>query len=148
MRTPQRIERALRRALYWAPMSAAVTTLFAILLALLFTRQFNLLWIAASLLVAGFVRRRARKSLLAGAPDPNPLTERIARVGAWLLAALVLLAGGGVRYSTCPHGTLAGLGPVGVAYSTVGGPCRNTVLIEKKWNVFGNWYVWVTNPRI
>lgn len=149
MRTSQRIDRALRRALFWAPMSAAIATLVVLMLVLLMTRHLNALWLAAAVLLAAFIRRRARLSLLAGAPEPNPLTEGAARVGGWLLAGFVLLvAGGGFHFTQCPHGTLFGVGPVGIAHSTVGGPCRNRVPIQRTWNVTGNWYLFTANDRL
>jgi hypothetical protein len=145
MRTPERLDRALRRARWWAPLAAWVATIFVALVLAIFFRFLSPLVIVAMILIAGYVRRVARRSLLAGAVDPNAWSERGARVVTWLLCIYVMINTQQLYIDTCPHGTIARLGPVGVAYSRVGGPCRNTVPITRTWNVGGNWYVWVAH---
>jgi hypothetical protein len=143
MLTRERLERALRRARWWAPLAAWVMTVFVLLIAALFFRFITPLVIVVAILVAGFVRRLARRSLLAGAVDPNPWSERAGRVLTWLLCLYILVIADLFHIRTCPHGTTVGLGPIGVAHSRIGGPCRNRVPITRAWNVGGNWYVWV-----
>jgi hypothetical protein len=143
MLTRERLERALRRARWWAPLAAWVMTVFVLLIAALFFRFISPLVIVAAILVAGYARRLARRSLLAGAVDPNPWSERAARVMTWLLCGYILLAANQLHLRSCPHGTTVGIGPVGVAHSRVGGPCRNSVPIIRSWRIGGNWYVYV-----
>jgi len=83
---------------------------------------------------------------LAAAPEPSRTSERVARIGMLLACGYIFLAlgGNGVKTWTCPHGTSWSLGPAGIAHSTVGGPCRNTIQYRAKWNVVGPWYVWVS----
>jgi hypothetical protein len=40
----------------------------------------------------------------------------------------------------CPHGTFVGLGPVGIAHSNCGGPCRNRHPLLRSVHVLGDWY--------
>jgi hypothetical protein len=61
----------------------------------------------------------------------------------WLICIYILVIANQLQLRTCPHGTTAGIGPVGVAYSPVGGPCRNSVPIIRSWRIGGNWYVYV-----
>src|SRR5688500_13969390 len=125
MRTPQRLERALRRALWWAPVSVWLLVVLAVAVASIIFRLFSPLAVVAAIMLAGYLRRLARRSLLAGGPEPSPVSEGVARVGTWVLCVLLLISGGQLHLRTCPHGTLVGVGPVGVAHSRIGGPCRN-----------------------
>ena len=151
---PTRAVRRLRRALNWAPIAASVATIGGVLVgAHLLEREvsygyFGFLWRAPSLLLigtvglAGYARSRARRALLGGAADPHPISERVFRSLTWIACVALLFTPGGVREWSCPHGWGMGLGPVGIAHSTVGGPCRNTVSYDYVWRVTGPWYAW------
>ena len=145
MRTPERLERALRRARWWAPLTAWLVTIFAVLIASILFRFLSPLVIVAAILTAGYVRRVARRSLLAGAAEPNPWSERAVRVMIWLLCIYIMLGANQLHIRTCPHGTTLGIGPVGLAHSRIGGPCRNRVPIARTWKIGGNWYVWIAH---
>jgi hypothetical protein len=150
-----RAVRRLRRALHWAPIAAWAATAGAVLIgAYILRRQYDIglldfLWrepallIVVTLLLAGFARRRARHALLGNAPDPSPASERGFRIGIWLACAVIMCLPGGIRKWSCPHGSGFGIGPIGVAHSAVGGPCRNTVNWDRVWRVSDAWYVWL-----
>lgn len=151
---PMRAVRRMRLALHWAPIAAWVATMGGVPVGVyLLAREvsydyFGLLWRAPSLLLvgtlllAGLARGRARRALLGRAADPHPISERVFRSLTWIACVALLFTPGGLRQWSCPHGWGIGLGPVGIAHSTVGGPCRNTIAYDYKWAVTGPWYVW------
>ncbi|MDQ3624884.1 MAG: hypothetical protein M3463_20795 [Verrucomicrobiota bacterium] len=148
-----RAVRRMRRALNWAPIAVWAATIAAALIGtrvlaewfypLQIVWRFPSILFIVSILLAGFTRRQARRALLGGASELNPVSERLLRIVIGFACVLLLFLRGGVRQWSCPHGSGFGIGPAGIAHSTVGGPCRNTVSYSKKWNVGGPWYVWV-----
>jgi hypothetical protein len=59
-----------------------------------------------------------------------------------LLAPLVTYGTGTFASDTCPHALYWSVGPIGLAHSTVGGPCRNH---GGGVHLFGQW--WLTGPQ-
>ena len=144
MRTAERLERALKRAMWWAPLAVWLATILLAVLAYLFLlRRPSRLMLLVAILLAGFIRRRARRALLAGSVDPNPVSERFARIGGWILCGLILFVGDGLKVWSCPHGTGFGVSPIGVAHSTNGGPCGNHGYLGTVIHITGPWYVWI-----
>ncbi len=149
-------QRRLRRALHWAPLAVWFATMAIVLVGEVYAlSRFGVFdwwhspWWAVlivAIVTAGVARSLARRALIGRGPDPSRMSERLARLGMLLACGYIFLAmnGNGFKIWTCPHGTGWSLGPVGVAHSTVGGPCRNKIDYRKKWNVTGPWYVWVS----
>jgi hypothetical protein len=44
------------------------------------------------------------------------------------------------RFHRCPHGTMVGIGAIGIMYSDCGGPCHNEPLDGGR-GLRGNWYI-------
>ena len=149
-------QRRLRRALHWAPLAVWIATLGTMLVveAYAYNRYEFYDWLPfplatcliVAILTAWIARGLARRALIGRRPDPSRLSERLARIGMWLTCGFIFLAfnGNGFQVWTCDHGTGWSLGPVGLAHSTVGGPCRNHIDYRKVWRVAGAWYVWVS----
>jgi hypothetical protein len=157
MNTPLNAERRLRRALHWAPLSVWLVSFAAAMLGELYVAStFDLfdrlpfapaLWFISAIVIAGFTRRRARRALIGPGIDPSQVNERFWRVSMLLVCLYIffVMSGNGLKAWTCPHGSGWSFGSVGIAHSTVGGPCRNTVIYWKAWNLWGPWYVWVSS---
>ena len=107
------------------------------------SRYVNLVRLAPAIIIAWAARGETRRWILKSKPNPSPRSERIFTICSWIMAfTLLFLGSGGYRDWSCPHGWARGVGPFGVAYSAVGGPCRNYVPHLRSWHVTGNWYVW------
>jgi hypothetical protein len=101
-----------------------------------------IVWIAIFIVGVGlWVRGRVRKRILAGRPDPDRSSERVATILIALFIMLYVLPVSARGWS-CPHGTAVGVGGIGIAWSG-GGPCRNTVTSLRSWHVAGDFYIWI-----
>jgi hypothetical protein len=103
----------------------------------------NLIFLGPAILAGWAGRALVRIWNLGAHADPAWRSERAFAICSWVVGISFLFIGcGGYRDWSCPHGWARGLGPVGVAYSAVGGPCRNYVPNLQRFHVTGNWYVW------
>jgi hypothetical protein len=125
---------------------AAVVSVVTLGLVAAADREPRLWFLIPAILLANPSRTRVRRALLAGSSEPRPQSERAFRWGTWTLCAVLFLSDDGIRISHCPHGHLWGVGPVGIAHSTVGGPCHNRVQNLRARHVAGSWYVWTAMP--
>lgn len=92
-----------------------------------------LVWLVVPISV--WLRRRHRAEILSTLDEPSwQLTVKIIFGVTVSLTFLILF-----QYHSCPHGTTIGIGPVGLCYSTNGGPCHNDGCNGGD-QLFGNWY--------
>jgi hypothetical protein len=98
--------------------------------------------LAVTLIVATAIRSLVRRHLV-GRRDPARRSERLFNRTIYTFAAIYFILGGGVIGWSCPHGSAIGVGHIGIARSTNGGPCRNTLPYLRSWHVRGDLYVWV-----
>ena len=101
------------------------------------------IFLAVTLVIATFTRSRVRRRLLKGKPDARKRSERLAAIAIYMFSAYYFVLGGGAIAWSCPHGTAAGFGLVGIAHSSNGGPCRNRFPQLRSWHVRGDVYVWI-----
>jgi hypothetical protein len=97
--------------------------------------------VACSVFIATLARTWVRARLIQRKPDPDQTSERLAKIALYGFCVVLFFFAGGLATWSCPHGSGFGVGPVGVARSAVGGPCRNHRPNLKSWHVRGNWYV-------
>lgn len=99
-----------------------------------------LMWLAIGV---AWVRRRLRgNQALAG-------RVRLEDGPAWLPTALLLLVLTcliSLRFDRCYHAATVGIGPLGLSYSTVGGPCRNGPCADSV-RLSEHWYLTRFEPR-
>ncbi len=108
-----------------------------------YNRVQNLRFVVPAMIIGWIARRMVRRHILRSRSEVAPRSEHAFTIATWLLVLPLFLAGcGGIREWNCPHGWARGIGPVGIAASPVGGPCRNFIPNLRAWHVSGNWYVW------
>jgi hypothetical protein len=90
-------------------------------------------------LVALWVRRRVYKACLEGREDDKADSERAFAIASYLLVLILWIPT--VHTTGCPHGSLTQIGPIGIASSNVGGPCRNSMQWRKLIHLGGRWYL-------
>jgi hypothetical protein len=103
----------------------------------------NLRQIGPAVLIAWAGRRAARRIALRSRAEAAPRSERWFSYCSWVIAILFFLIGcGGIREGSCPHGWIFGIGPIGIAKSDCGGPCKNWVPGLASRHLHSEWYVW------
>jgi len=126
-------------AVVWAITAVVAEQVFeAILHPVEGERKLFVLWLAV---VSGCIARNA--ALRASDPKMEQWLNRSKRVRhALTLGSLALVLVLSTDIYQCPHGELYGICGVGVAHSTVGGPCRNRLQTLKSTHLAGDWYFW------
>jgi hypothetical protein len=97
--------------------------------------------------VASLIGTAVREPLRRAQVNAHPALARSRRLSraarrAIAVALLGISLAAGVGIHVCPHGTQIGVFGVGLAYSHVGGPCRNAVPDLEVTHVGGDWYLW------